>query len=65
MHKVYYSIEELGGGFRNIELFNLDGNGEPVKFADYETTLKDIKKSITYYLEDNGYGDVEYEMIQL
>ena len=65
MHKVYYSVTELDAGFRNVELFNLDVSGNPIKFADYETTLKDTKKSITYYLEDNGYGDVYHELIQL
>ena len=70
--KLYYTVEkevdttgESLTGNKNIIVYEMVNN-EPKKFFDVDCSNDDKSESeIQDYLEDNGYGDDEFELILL
>lgn len=70
MRKLYYVIEvELDGaiisGIKFITVYEIIEN-VPTRFFDVEIAYEDSSEdAINNYLNDNGYGDETFELIQL
>jgi|TARA_R110000851_G_scaffold63075_2_gene144393 hypothetical protein len=78
MKKIYYTTDiefhngdlELGAtGNKTINVYDIEtDNGTPsiVPFFGIECQLEDVSnEEILEYLDDNGFGDDEYEFVQL
>lgn len=69
--KLYYTVEkeiednEFLTGLKNVTVYEIINN-EPKKFFSLDLSLEDNSKDeIQDYLDDNGYGDDEFEFILL
>ena len=72
--KLYYVIEkqlqdngecEETNGWKNITVYSITNNVPAQEFM-VEAEISDVStEAINNYLEDNGMGDDEYELIQL
>lgn len=74
MKKLYYIIKkqlqdngdcEETNGWKNIIVYSITDNKPTLEF-DIEAQISDVSVDcINDYLEDNGMGDDEYELIEL
>lgn len=69
--KLYYTVEkeiednEFLTGLKTVTVYEIINN-EPKEFFSLDLSLDDnSKKEIQDYLDDNGYGDDEFEFILL
>ncbi len=69
--KLYYTVEkeveadDFLTGLKNVTVYEIINN-EPKKFFSLDLSLEDNSKDeIQDYLDDNGYGDDEFEFILL
>lgn len=68
--KLYYTIEkeieeDYLTGNKIITVYEIIDN-QPKQFASIDTTLEaDSRKEILAYLDDNGFGDDEFDLIFL
>ena len=72
--KLYFTVEkelsDVDGiqettGHKTVTVYEIENN-EPKKFFDLDlTSEQNTKEEIGCYLEDNGYGDEEFELIWL
>jgi hypothetical protein len=77
MKKLYYVVtphfdsSDSLNGIRTIDVYSIENN-EPRTFAELESLSDDLgdyfksdEEEIQDYLDDNGYGDEEFDFIQL